>query len=246
MKSFTKVTVTFVLAIGVWQIACGFFAIPKYILPKPSNVAFAFWELRNILLVDTLVTALQAFCGFVLASLTSLVLAVFAIYFPISKNAVLSSAVILKSVPIVIFAPVFLIWFGYGIFGKTLLAGIVTFLPLLISLIQGMSAATRAELDLFKMYKASHWQIITKLLFPKSIPFVMSGLRISAPMAILGSLIAETAGANYGLGITMMIASANQNTELVFAAASLSAMLGLAAFSLVVFGEKLGAKYLEQ
>jgi NitT/TauT family transport system permease protein len=246
MKTLVKIIITFTATIALWQITCEIFAIPRYILPRPTSVAAAFWELKEVLLIDTGVTAVQAFGGFIIASFVSLILAVLTVYYPVSKNAVLSSAVILKSIPLVILAPLFLIWFGYGYFGKTLLAGIVTFLPLLISLIQGMSAATGAERDLFKMYQASRWQIITKLLFPKSIPYVMAGLRISAPMAILGSLIAETAGARYGLGMTMMIASANQNTELVFAAACLSAILGLAAFSLVVLAEKAAAKYMEQ
>lgn len=246
MKALVKIIITFILAIVLWQVICDVFAIPNYILPKPTGIANAFWELRKILLIDTAVTAIQALSGFILALVVSFIFAVFTIYFPLSKNVVLSSAVILKSIPIIILAPLFLLWFGYGFFGKTLLAGIITFLPLLISLIQGMSAVTRAERDLFIMYQASQWQIITKLLFPKSIPFLMAGLRISAPMAILGSLIAETAGAKYGLGMTMMIASANQNAELVFAAASLSAILGLTAFSFVVLAEKLTAKYVEQ
>jgi ABC-type nitrate/sulfonate/bicarbonate transport system permease component len=246
MRSVFKITMTIAGAIGLWQLVCYLFSVPKYILPKPADVLGAFWDLKSVLLIDTLVTAAQAVGGFVLAGIISVAFGVAATFLPLIKNTVLSAAIIIKSVPIIIFAPLFLIWFGYGVLGKMFLAGIVTVLPLLISLIQGLSATTRAEQDLFTMYGASRMETLTKLLFPKSVPYVMSGLRISAPMAILGSLIAETAGAQYGLGMTMMIASANQNTQLVFAAAILSAAMGLGAFSLVVLSEKLAKKYIDQ
>jgi NitT/TauT family transport system permease protein len=109
-----------------------------------------------------------------------------------------------------------------------------------------MWAASRAERDLFAVYHASRWQTITKLMIPRSVPFVLAGLRVAAPMAVLGSLIAETAGARRGLGVTMMIASANFNARLLFAAAVLSATLGLSAFALVILAEKMSAKFLEQ
>jgi NitT/TauT family transport system permease protein len=146
----------------------------------------------------------------------------------------------------VILAPIFLVWFGYGFFGKLLLAAIVTFFPLLIALVQGVSAITKAERDLFRIYRASRWQTITRLMVPRSVPFIMAGLRVDAPMAVLGSLVAETAGARQGLGITMMIASANFNSSLLFAAALLSASIGLLAFALVVGAERLAIKYMEQ
>jgi NitT/TauT family transport system permease protein len=197
-------------------------------------------------LFDTFVTAAQAMSGFILAVFGSVLLAIATVYFPSSKHVILSSAAIIKSIPILIFAPIFLIWFGYGVGGKTLLAALVTFLPLLIALVHGFSSASRAEEDLFTMLGATRYQRLSKLFVPKSIPFVIAGLRITAPMAILGSLIAETAGARYGLGITMMIASANQNTSLVFAAGILSAILSLIAYGSIFVIEKISINYIEQ
>ena len=176
----------------------------------------------------------------------SFVLAIALVYLPEVKSVVLSVAVVLKSLPVVILAPLFLVWFWYGLAGKLLLAAVITFFPLLIALVQGMSSATAAERDLFRVYGASRWQTVTKLMLPRSVPFVMAGLRVSAPMAVLGSLIAETAGARQGLGVTMMIASANFNSSLLFAAALLGAALGLLAFAAVVAAERLASKYMGQ
>lgn len=244
----TIVKVFIIVAVGIalWEIACEIFAIRQFIMPKPSDIAGALWEHRLSLAEDTAWSLAEAAGGFLIAAVLSLSLAILLIYVPPFRGAVISGAVVLKSVPMVILAPIFLVWFGYGFTGKLLLAAAITFFPLLIALIQGMSAVSSAERDLFRIYGASRWQTITRLMIPRSVPFVMAGLRVAAPMAILGSLIAETAGARRGLGVTMMIASANFNSSLLFAAALLSATLGLLAFALVILAEKMSGKYLEQ
>ena len=246
MRSALKTAAIIALAVVAWEAGCELLGVRRFVLPKPSEIAGALWQYRTSLLADTLLSAFEAVGGFSIAAVVSLVLAIALIYLPSFKTSMLSAAVVLKSIPIVILAPIFLVWFGYGITGKLLLSSAITFFPLLIALIQGMSAVTPAERDLFRVYRATRWQTITKLMFPRSVPFLMAGLRVSAPMAVLGSLIAETAGARQGLGVTMMIASANFNSSLLFAAAVLSATLGLLAFALVVAAEGFAAKYMEQ
>jgi NitT/TauT family transport system permease protein len=241
-----KTLSVFFLFVGLWEIACEVFGIRQFVLPRPSAIGGALWEYRTSLAQDTLFSLVESAGGFLIAMLVSVVLSLMVVYLPSFKGSMISGAVVLKSIPMVILAPIFLVWFGYGFAGKVLLAAVITFFPLLIAFIQGMSAVSRAERDLFAVYHASRWQTITKLMFPRSVPFVLAGLRVAAPMAVLGSLIAETAGAWRGLGVTMTIASANFNTRLLFAAAVLSATLGLVAFALVVMTEKVSKKYLEQ
>lgn len=246
VTSTLRTIVVLALAAGLWEVACVELGVRQYVLPKPSVIAGALWEYRSSLGTDSAFSVAEASCGFLIACSLSFVIAVLLVYVPSFRASALSAAVALKSVPIVILAPIFLVWFGYGLVGKLLLAAIVTFFPLLIALLQGMSATTKAERDLFRIYGASRWQTITRLMTPRSVPFLMAGLRVTAPTAVLGSLIAETAGARRGLGITMMIASANFNTSLLFAAAFLSASIGLLAFALVAAAERLATKYMEQ
>jgi NitT/TauT family transport system permease protein len=246
MKSVLKTIVIILLTIVVWEVVCVFFSVRQFVFPRPAVVATALWEYRESLAGDTLFSLVESAAGLAVACLGSLGLGVAAAYLPSFKGPLVSGSVILKSVPMVVLAPIFLVWFGYGLTGKVLLAAIISFFPLLIGLVQGMSSVTGAEQDLFRVYRASRWQTITKLMIPKSVPFVLAGLRVSAPMAVLGSLIAETAGARRGLGVTMMVASANLNSRLLFAAAVLSATLGLLAFALVVVTESFSRRYLEQ
>lgn len=246
MRSVLKTVLILSLTVVSWEVGCEVMGVRKFVLPKPSDITGALWQYGDSLAADTALSAAEAAVGFLIAAVISFVVAVALIYLPAFKATVLSAAVVLKSVPVVILAPIFLVWFGYGLVGKLLLAAIITFFPLLIALVQGMSSVTAAERDLFRVYGASRWQTITKLMLPRSVPFMMAGLRVSAPMAVLGSLIAETAGARQGLGVTMMIASANFNSSLLFAAALLSATLGLLAFAAVVAAERLASKYMGQ
>lgn len=246
MRSALKTFIIIILVLAAWEAGVEFFDIRQFVLPKPSVIATALWQYRAPLTADTLISAAEATGGFFITAVLSLALAVALTYAPALKSTTLSAAVVLKSVPVVILAPIFLVWFGYGIAGKLLLASIISFFPLLIALLQGMSAVTSAERDLFRVCGASRWQTITKLMLPRSVPFVMAGLRVSAPMAVLGGLIAETAGARRGLGVTMMIASANFQSDLLFAAALLSATIGLLAFALVAAAERLAEKYMKQ
>jgi NitT/TauT family transport system permease protein len=242
----SKTVVVILVGVTVWEGASQVFGIREFVFPSPTAIAGALWEYRDSLVEDTFLSLFESLAGFLIAAVASFILGLLVIYLPSLRGSVISAAVVLKSVPIVILAPIFLVWFGYGLIGKLLLAAIITFFPLLIAFVQGISAVSRAERDLFAIHHASKWQTTTKLLIPRSVPFVLAGLRVAAPMAVLGSLIAETAGARKGLGVTMMIASANFNSRLLFAAAVLSAGLGLMAFELVVVVEKLSERYLEQ
>ncbi|MDZ4779625.1 MAG: ABC transporter permease subunit [Planctomycetia bacterium] len=217
----------------MWELLCWLIGVRSYLLPPPSMVFRSGWEYRQALSTDFLYTLVESVCGFVLALFIGLLLASLTFIINSTRRPIIVVAVSLKSVPIVICAPIFLLWFGYGMTAKLLLAAVVALFPILVAGVEGISSASQAEHDLFRAFGATRWQLFRKLIVPRSVPMLIAGMRISAPSAVLGSLIAETAGARHGLGVTMTIASANLNSGLVFAAAMLAAALGLLAFTSV-------------
>ncbi len=228
----------------VWEGAIYVFGVPQYILPSPSNIGLAFWEYRDALAIDLCATAAQSLAGLLLAMIVASIVTVVMAYVPNTRAAVLSGAVALKSVPILILAPIFLLWFGYGHTGKIVLAAIIAVFPIIIAGAEGTMRISQHERDLFRILGASRWQTVRKLIAPRSTRFVLAGLKMAAPMAVLGSLIGESAGSRHGLGMTLMIASANLNSGLVFAAAILSSALGIGAFVCVGLLERPLGKYL--
>ncbi|HXC53115.1 MAG TPA: ABC transporter permease [Candidatus Limnocylindrales bacterium] len=224
---------TFLAFVAAWALACRLFEIPSYLLPTPIEVFQTVVSERSLLATATLVSALEAIAGFLLAAAVALGIGIFVSLQPRTLKPVLGAAIALKSIPVAALAPVFLIWCGYGVQGKILLAAIVAVFPMLIALVEGMAAIPPTDRDLFRTLRASRWQTVVKLSLPRCVPFAVAGLRIAAPMAVLGSLIAEYSGAREGLGVTMMIAAANLNSPLLFGAAILSAFLGIGAFSAI-------------
>jgi NitT/TauT family transport system permease protein len=229
----------------VLEILIKVMGIRQFLLPSPSQVILSIIAHRNSLVQDTLATTLQTVLGFCVAFLLASFVGGFVFAYPRFRPFVVSVAVALKAVPILILAPIFLVWFGYGPLGKVILAAIVTTFPIFLSIVHGLETPKQDERDLFLAMRASRFQTILYLYIPRSVPSLILGLQVAAPMAVLGSLIGESAGATRGLGQTMIIAAANFDTPLLFASALISGLLGVASYGLVEMVGMLFAKYFD-
>ena len=202
-----------------WETAGKVFSIKEYLLPAPTRIFASAVEHGLGLAKDSLFTLGEAASGLVLASVFAFGAAfVFQLNAQI-RRAFLPLVIASKSVPIVVFAPLFALWFGYGPSGKVALSVVVAFLPVAVNATFGMDAIATEQLDLFRLHGAGKWQVLWKLRLPNAIPFIIPALRLSATLAVLGVVIAEMTGAKAGLGATILITSATLDTPLLFAAA---------------------------
>jgi NitT/TauT family transport system permease protein len=205
--------------LAVWELAGRALSIKDYLLPVPTKILAAATNHSGSLLQDSLFTFAESGVALVLASLLAFGAAVLFQLSVLLRRAFLPLAIVSKSVPIVVFAPLFALWFGYGPSGKVALAVVVAFLPIAVNATFGMDAVAAEQLDLFRLHRASKWKEIWKLRLPNAVAFIIPALRLSATLAVLGVVIAEMTGAKAGLGATILITSATLDTPLLFAAA---------------------------
>jgi len=236
---------TIVLLI-VWEGAGRTFTVKDYLLPIPTRVMSAGLRHAPALLRDSTLTFIEAVMALGIAA----ILAFFAaVTFQMSawlRRAFLPIVVASKAVPIIVFAPLFALWFGYGPNGKVALGVVVAFLPIVVNATFGMDAVTTEQLDLFRLHNASKWRTLWKLRLPTAVPFIVPALRLSATLAVLGVVIAEMTGASAGLGATIFVTSATYDTALLFAAALCSLMVCIALLGVIGAIEALALRRFRQ
>jgi NitT/TauT family transport system permease protein len=209
------------LEIGV---RCGW--IPSFIVPAPTQVWGAFMNESPVLFHAALDTGVSAGLALLLSSVIGITLA---LGFSLSKflrEALLPFAVFFQTVPIIAIAPVLILWFGFGRPTCVAAATIVAIFPIIANTLTGLDSTERSYADLFRLYGASTWQTYRYLKLRQALPSLITGLRIAAGLAVVGTLVGEFV-AGGGLGNLIDSARTQQRLDLVFAAVLLSAGLGL-------------------
>jgi ABC-type nitrate/sulfonate/bicarbonate transport system permease component len=223
----------------VWEIGVRISNPSPTILPSPLRVFEAASERTDELWLNTVPTAQVALLGLAFSILISVALATAMAFVPFLRNATLPVLIAAQSIPIIVLAPLFVIWFGFGIGPKIALIVIASALPMTIALLQGFLSADSDAMVLMKSLGANRAKIFLRLQVPSSLPFFFTGLRVIASFAVLAAIFAETVGAQSGLGIYMSIQKNLLRTDLVLAAAIITILMGLALFVLTYVLEAL-------
>jgi NitT/TauT family transport system permease protein len=153
------------------------------------------------------------------------------------EGGVMTLAILIKSTPLVAIAPLLTLWMGFGILPKILITALLTFFPVLVNILSGLQHVDPALIDLFRSWRASRWEIFINLRLPSALPYLFASLKISAPLALIGAVVAEWTGASGGLGRTMWLAYTNLNLPFLFAAIFILAAAGMSLYRLMVWAE---------
>ena len=232
----------FVAFVFIWELASRWFGIKEYLLPAPSRIASVLTSAGPVLLKDAAVTMAEALLGFSLANILSIFVAVGFSHSSWLERSFYPYVIALKSVPVIALSPLLVIWFGYGFTGKVVMAGIISFFPLVVNATIGLKNVDTDALDLMFSLSASKWQILWKLRFPTAVPYILSALKISSALSVMGAIIAEMTGASAGLGYTIMVASYNIDTPMMFAAVVVASLCGIGFFGLIALIEVFAVK----
>jgi NitT/TauT family transport system permease protein len=236
------ILVAFIIAL---EIIVRLMHVPEYLVPSPTRIGSAFWEKHATLTIDFGVTLLEASLGFLLANLFSLLTGIGFFYSRTGERAVLPLLISLKAVPIVAIAPLLVLWFGYGLSSKVIMAAIVAFFPLVVGVTTGIRSASIEAVDLMRSLSATRWELLTKLCLPVAVPYIIAALKVSSTLAVVGAIVGELTGARSGLGFTILMATYNVDTPLLFSAIVLSALTGGVLYlAILVFERSLGRYYL--
>jgi NitT/TauT family transport system permease protein len=206
--------------------------VRSYLLPTPSAVFIAIIDNHRELLAALGKTSTGAVIGFVMSAIIGIAIAVFLSSSRAIQRAFYPYAVFFQTVPIVAIAPLLVIWFGYGLRTVIASAFVVSIFPVIANTLTGILSTDPALRDLFKLYGASTAVTLFKLRFPAALPQILTGLRVSGGLAVIGAIVGEFIGGQ-GLGSVVDIARTQQRTDKVFAAVLLASILGLGLFGFI-------------
>ena len=211
----------------IWELLVLFFKIPVYLLPAPSRVLVTLFLHPGMYLQASLLTLGEALAGLVLGILAGVLVASLLTINPQLEHGVMTLAILIKSTPLVAIAPLLTIWLGFGVLPKIIITALLTFFPVLVNILSGLQQTDRALVDLFLSWNASRREMFLNLRAPYALPYLFAALKISAPLALIGAVVAEWTGASGGLGRVMWLAYSNLNLPYLFAAIFILASAGM-------------------
>jgi NitT/TauT family transport system permease protein len=234
-----KLSLTLIALVAVWELLCRALNIPVFLIPAPSQVAWRLYEKRDLYLIHTWTTLYETTAGFLLAVVFGILCAAIIVVIPKLRDIVMPLLLVAQLVPKVAIAPLLLIWFGYGLFPKVLVAFLVAFFPIVVNGASGLASVQPELLDLGHSLQASRWQTFWKFRIPSALPELFSGMKVAVTLAIIGAIIGEFVGGNRGLGYLIIVANQELDTPLAFAAIFLLSVAGIALYAIVEMLERM-------
>lgn len=229
--------IAFVVFISVWQFVPMLMDIKPFILPKPTDVLEAAIEDWHLLWPAMQMTIFEAVIGFVLSAVIGIGISILLASSRVLEISLYPYAVILQTIPVVAIAPIVVIWFGSGFNSIVIISFLIGFFPIVSNTLMGLNSVDNNMGDLFKLYNANKWQTMFKLRIPAAMPFIMSGLKVSCTLAIIGAItgeyIAGIGGGKGGLGYAITVAAVQLKTPYLFACAIAGALFGIVFYLLV-------------
>ncbi|RDJ21263.1 ABC transporter permease [Bosea caraganae] len=226
---------SFAVLLLAWQWLVPMAGIPEYILPVPSAFFERLWIDRALIAQHTLVTANEIVLGFLMAAVVSIPLGYVIVSVKILEKAIYPVIVFFQLVPKIAIAPLFVVWFGFGLFPKVLLTFLLCFFPTLVASMTGFRALDERVLYLTRSMGASGWQTFRYVRVPAALTYIFSGLKVSAVFAATGAIVGEFVGANAGLGYLLLRGTSFLDMPLIFACLVALSVVGIV-FSYLVDG----------
>jgi NitT/TauT family transport system permease protein len=239
--------IAFVVLVGAWQVAVMLLDLPFYILPPPTSVFAAITARWTDLMNSVTTTFLAALAGLAMSIFVGVTSSLVMSQSKVLERSFYPYAVILQTIPIIAIAPLIVIWFGAGTPAVIVIAFLISLFPMISNTTAGLVSTDHNLVNMFELYNANWWQRIVKLKLPFALPYIMTGLRISSGLAVIGAIVGEFVGGiggqRGGLGYVLTAAAIRLDMPYLFAAAFASAMLGITIFIVVSFVQNLTLRH---
>lgn len=232
---YVLVPLIFVVGVSMWEFLTAALKVPAYILPPPSKIVSAlvghvqtptFWENLGVTLQEIAI-------GYVIAVVVAFALGILISQVRIIEKAVLPYIVAFETIPKIALAPLFLIWFGFGLLSKIVMTAFISFFPILINVIEGLRSVDADKLEMMRSLGATKYQIFLKLRLPNAAPFIFAGLDLGIIFAVIGAVVGEFVGAKAGLGYQMLQYNYDFNVASMFAMLIVLSLLGIIGHTIV-------------
>jgi putative hydroxymethylpyrimidine transport system permease protein len=230
--------------IGAWQIAASSGALAdllnleSFLVPSPAEIAEALWQSRSLLAENTWVTLREMLLGLGCAVIAGLA---FAVALHLSENLRLAFYPLIvasQTIPIIVIAPILVVWFGYGIGPKLAIVALLCFFPIALNTYDGLRSVDPEATKMMRSLDASRAQILWRVDAPSSLPYFFSGTRIAVAFAAIAAVFGEWAGSDSGLGHLMLQDNAQLETARLFAAVLVLSVMAIGLVGLVALAER--------
>ena len=227
------------LAIGVgWSLAVSAFKVPPLLLPGPMAVFRTIVEERELLFQAAASTLSEILLAIAIAVVTGFATAILVGISPLVRRTIFPYILATQVVPKVALAPILIAWFGIGMESRLILAFLISYFPMVINTLAGILGTSDAMLRYAQSLAASEWQILAKVRLPAAVPAILSGVKITAGVAVIGIVVGEFVATDSGLGKVIIDSSASMDTALTVAATLLIGTLGLALLGALELAER--------
>jgi len=222
--------------LAIWQVAASSGALAealrldRFLVPSPADIGESLWNDRSLLAENAWVTFKEVLAGFAVALLLGVATAVLLHLSPFLRRVSYPLVIASQTIPVIVVAPILVVWFGFGIGPKIAIIALICFFPIAVNTLDGLGTVPAAERKLMRSLGAGRLRVLTLLEAPTALPFLLSGAKIAAAVAVIGAVFGEWAGANDGLGHLMLVDNAQLEVPRLFAA-----MVWLSAMAVALF-----------
>ncbi|MCT8268036.1 ABC transporter permease [Afifella sp. JA880] len=213
--------------LAIWEGLVRATGVPRFILPAPSDLVTAFSALPFYYLGNAAVTATEIVVGLVAGALVGALTAILVVASPALERLAMPILAASQALPVFAIAPLLVIWFGFGMASKVVMAGLIIYFPVATAFADGLKRTDPGLLDLAKLNRASRRDTFRYIRIPAALPALASGLRVAAAIAPIGAVVGEWVGASAGLGFVMLQANARMQTDRVFVGLFLLAAMAI-------------------
>jgi NitT/TauT family transport system permease protein len=224
----------------LWEILIRGFGVPGVLMPPPSAIATRFFASLPVLGPDFVQTFVRGvLTGYLIGSAAGFLAAIIADRVPFLRRGLLPLGNFAAALPVVGIAPIMVMWFGFDWPSKAAVVVVMTFFPMLVNAVAGLSAAGAMERDLMRSYGASYLQTLLKLRLPAAMPFLFNALKINSTLALIGAIVAEFFGTPIvGMGFRISIEVARMSLDMVWAEIALAAIAGTVFYGAIALAER--------
>jgi NitT/TauT family transport system permease protein len=217
-----------------WYLFVKLGEVPKFVMPSPYQTIHALVVPEYRWLENIAATATEIFGGYILAVVLGIGMALLFSWFRGLEMAVMPLLISLNMIPKVALGPLIIVWFKYGIGPNALMAFAICFFPIVLTTARGLREVEPDLLDLVRTLRGSRWQVFRKIQFPGALPYIFSGMKVAAILAVAGAVVGEFLGSDRGLGYLMLQVQVTLDTAAMFMAVILITLIGLVLYGLVL------------
>ena len=239
LHRYSLAIVSHLVLVAVWHFFVTVGKVPAFVMPSPYATVQALLVPNYRWLENITVTATEIFVGYILAVVIGITIALLFSWFRWLEMLAMPLLVSLNMIPKVALGPLIIVWFSYGVVPNSMMAFAICFFPIVLTTARGLREVEPDLLDLVRTLRGSRLQIFTKIQLPGALPYIFSGMKVAAILAVVGAIVGEFLGSDRGLGYLMLQVQVTLDTAAMFMAVILITLIGMVLYGLVLGLERM-------